>query len=54
MAELPGEFGGKGQNGVGHALVIGVGVWQAPAGQKGPVHLFPHAVGVDQGSVQIK
>ncbi len=53
-AEVLGELSRQGQDGVSHALIIGVGVGKAPPGQKFPVHLFPDAVGVDEGAVQIK
>ena len=54
MAEGLGEFRRQGENGVGHPLVIGVGVRQATLGQKLPVHFLPNAVGVDEGTVQVK
>ena len=46
--------GGQGKDGMGYALVIGVGVRNAPPGQKCPVHVFPDAVGVDQRPVHVK
>ena len=53
-AVLLGELGGQGKDGMGYALVIGVGVRNAPPGQKFPVHVFPDAVGVDQRPVHVK
>ena len=54
MAELLGEFGSQGEDGVGHSLVILLGVGEAPAFQKCAVNLFPDTVGVDEGSIQIE
>ena len=54
MAELLCEFSGQREDGVGHSFVISVGVGQAPFGEKLPVHILPHAVGVDQRAVHIK
>ena len=54
MAELLGEFGRQGENGVGHPFIIGPGIGQAPPGQKRPVHVLPDIVGVDEGAVHIK
>ena len=54
MAVRLGELGRQGQDRMGHALIVGVGVGQTPAGQEFPVHVLPHAVGVDQRSVHIK
>ena len=54
MAEFLGELGRQGEDGVGHALVVLLGVGQAPAGQEGAVHVLPDAVGVDEGAVHIE
>ena len=54
MAELLGELGRQGKDGMGHALIVGVGIGKAPPGQKRPVNILPDAVGVDEGAVQIK
>ena len=42
------------QDGVGHAVVVLLAVGEAVAGEEGLVHLQPHAVGVNEGAVQVK
>ncbi|MPM17709.1 hypothetical protein SDC9_64106 [bioreactor metagenome] len=43
-----------GHNGMGYALVIGVGIRQPPPGQKLPVYILPDAVGLDQRAVHVE
>ena len=49
-----GEYRRLGEYGVGHALVVLLGVGEAALLQKSNVHLPPNAVGVDEGSIHVK
>lgn len=54
MAKVLGELSRQGKDGVRNTLVIGVGVRQPPPSQKGSIHIFPNAIGVDERPIHIK